>query len=92
MQIENAAIIVKFQIDIDQPEIAAHFPSQPILAAYKQINFLESIYQDRLIGVADVKFKSQITPPCEIEIILNNNTFEIKVAGQVKTTGKLILK
>lgn len=81
-----------FKIGTADPEINAHFPNNPILAAYKQIELLESACNKNLVAIKDVKFKSQITPPCEIEIAVNENKFEIKVAGEIKTSGKLILK
>lgn len=82
----------RFQIDLNDPEISAHFPGKPILAAYKQVGLIESMLKEQLVGVKDVKFKSQITPPCEVEICIVDNKFEIKVGGEIKTTGKVILR
>lgn len=85
----------KFNIDLKDPEIAAHFPKRPILAAYKQMNLLNEVIRKngkKLLGLKDVKFKSQITPPCEVEICIADKIFEIKISNQVKTIGKIILE
>lgn len=91
MKVENT-IVAKLNVTLDDPEIAAHFPQKPILAAYKQIALLESLFKEKLVGVRDMKFKSQIVPPCEVIIEIEGNKFEIKVADKIKTSGKLILK
>ena len=87
---------LKFRLEIEDPEIAAHFPNKPIVSAYIQMNWIEFLHfhtnAKPLKGLKDVKFKSQITPPCEVEINLDQSSlkFEIIVGKIIKTSGKLI--
>jgi 3-hydroxymyristoyl/3-hydroxydecanoyl-(acyl carrier protein) dehydratase len=83
-----------FEVDLENPLVAAHFPGKPIIAAYMQMEWVERLCQKAGLsvhGVRNVKFLSEIVPPCEVTVAVGKESgaFTIEVAGEVKTKGKV---
>lgn len=91
-----------FSVQDGDPDIAAHFPQTRIVAGYVQLSWVEYLVEhcvpeQKVVGIADVKFRSQIQPPCEVLVELKIDQaqqgayFRLLVGEEEKTLGQLRL-
>lgn len=74
----------------EHPVFKAHFPNQPILPGFLQIDIISNILNDKIIKIIYSKFLAPIYP--NDEIIVDINTFNKEKTITIEKNKKKITK
>jgi 3-hydroxyacyl-[acyl-carrier-protein] dehydratase len=85
LQNNKTEIIIKLTNE-QHPIFQAHFPSNPILPGFLQIDIIAEILQDNIIKIKNTKFIAHIFPNDTITYSIkeNNNSKSIKITKDNK--------
>jgi len=73
----------------DHPIFKAHFPNNPILPGFLQIDIISEILEDKITTINKSKFISHVCPNDIIEYQIINKTEDKKIITIIKDTIKI---
>ncbi len=74
----------------EHPVFKAHFPNNPILPGFLQIDIIENLFSKKLKKIKKTKFMGLILPEDEIEIKHHTSKYQVTIYKENKKITELV--